>query len=88
MPAIPPVKVRFSNVGRQKMSWTAPIQRLYANSSVPLFDAMLREIKRKGALISHDIEINREGNIFAGFRIVGHWEVVKEPAMSGEATEG
>lgn len=69
------VVVSFSNVGRGKLSWTATLPRLDDAS-------MIREIKKRGALGSRDIDFSDDGSgggaiYVGGFRQVGEWRVVE-----------
>lgn len=67
--------VEFRNVGQNNLSWTAQMQRP-ANEA-----AIVRAIRKKGALMSRDIGIEFDplslsGSIYAGFRCVGRFEIV------------
>lgn len=73
-------KVRFTNVGRANMSWEADLSSRSES-------AMVREIRRKGALASRGIDF-AEGVIYVGgFRAVGMYEFV-DPAPAGGRREG
>lgn len=67
------MSIKFTDVGRNKKTWTADIE----NS----FDAIETEVNKSGALKSRNIEAvhgsKTNGLIFAGAGIVGRFEVVK-----------
>lgn len=63
-------RVNFVNVGRNKTNWSIELQDAVA------FDegVLVREVKKKGALMSNGIDIlveNGSGTVYAGFRPVG-----------------
>ncbi len=73
------VKVLFKDVGRRKASWEADL---------PVLDesALLRSISKNGGLASRDVDVtlNADGSgviIVGGFRVVGSFYLVGEPAM-------
>lgn len=64
--------VTFTDVGRNKRSWEAEL---------PLTEsAFIRSIKLHSALMSQGIEIDfkRGWIIVGGFRVVGHFEIIKQ----------
>jgi hypothetical protein len=73
--------INFKNIGRLKRSWTEVMP-------YPHLDKIAKAAKEKGALMSKDIQatydenadLNErcEGTIFAGFRPVGRFEVMKK----------
>ena len=68
-----PVRVKFSEVGRDKRNWEADIPHDGELSC----SAMVRSIKQHGAIVSHGIDFE-DGDIFVGgFRCVGHYEIVE-----------
>jgi len=74
--------VHFENVGRRKKSGSADI---------PLTEAaILKEIRRNGALMSRDIDFTLdldtgEGSIYAGFHVVGRIRVPDPAAVEVSA---
>jgi len=70
--------VKFIDVGRNKLSWTAQTAEVG-------FDWLYKQVKAKGALMSSDIAFRNEhgnGTIYAGVRAVGRFEVVTETVTS------
>jgi hypothetical protein len=60
-------KVKFLNVGRNKISWEAECD------GEPTYEWMFGQVKK--ALLSNDIDFTDNGEILAGFRTVGEFEV-------------
>lgn len=76
------IKVRFFDVGREKLSWIAELE--------PTGPALVRAVKHRGALMSRDFEVTLDLETGKGFvlvgaaRVVGHLEVVREAAPEAE----
>ncbi len=70
------MKIRFSNVGRDKKTWEDEIP---LDSEGYLAERqMYASVKRQSALMSADIDFSDSGEIYAGGRNVGKWEIVEE----------
>jgi hypothetical protein len=68
------VLVKFSNVGRNKKTWTANIP---CEGGTLDANAMIGSIRRSRALLSSSIDVDESGNVtVGGFRVVGRWDVV------------
>ena len=61
--------IHFSNVGRDKSSWTAEIKN-------PSESALAKEAKRGGRLMSRDVDVELNDDCSAGVVIVGGWRTV------------
>jgi len=68
------VEVVFKDVGPRKLSWTAMLKH-------PLtYGALFKEVKKRKALMSQDIDFADNGGIYVGFmRRVGSWERRETP---------
>lgn len=80
-PEVKPAKTKviFKDIGRDRRSWTKDFPR------DPSLEAIAKEAKRSGGLLSRDIEAvvdddGRTGAIFASFRPVGVFVILKETA--------
>lgn len=66
-------KVQFSNVGRDKKSWTAEVP---ANDDKTVSQGRLREaVRKQRAIMSKDVEFDNGGVFVGGFRIVGEYKL-------------
>jgi hypothetical protein len=75
--------VRFSNVGRNKKTWDAEIP---CENGVLDGVAMLKSIRKSGALMSRSVDIDDVGNIVVGgYRVVGRWDAIEglRPVVEG-----
>ncbi len=64
------VTVHFDRVGRNKETWSVALPRPLTHH------ALCREVKKKRALMSADIEFADDGGIYVGLiRRVGSWTV-------------
>ena len=71
------MKVKFTGVGRNKRSWEAATSKLD-------YTWLLNQVKRKGGLLSSNIEFDYleatgKGAIYAGWRVVGTFEATPDP---------
>lgn len=79
------IGVRFSKVGRRKLSWRAVLGEVTQ-------DTMVQEIKKNGGLMSSDIDFSLNETldggtvVVGGFRSVGTF-VLSRPLTSSETTE-
>lgn len=65
------MRIEFKNVGRDKRSWTETIEQ---QPTGPIIEKLVR---KSGSLMSRNIFIDiDEGKIYAGFRTVGHFELI------------
>ncbi len=77
------IVLKFTNVGRGKNNWTAEID---TDQPLPKIEGwILSQIKKHGGLIGRDVSIAydtgfRFGNIYAGFRKVGTFEIQEAAA--------
>lgn len=68
--------VQFNNVGRDKVSWSAQVKEVTE-------PALLREVKKKGVLMSRGVDVDFDASglsgciVVGGFRVVGHFIVVE-----------
>lgn len=63
------MKVRFNEVGRDKRSWVADISK-------PSEQAIAREAKRGGGLMSREVDAEICDSAAGGIITVGGWRVV------------
>lgn len=63
------MKIQFKEVGRNKKTWTAEVNELSES-------ALLREIKKSGALMSRGVDVVLDDGDTSGLIIVGGWRTV------------
>lgn len=74
------MKIRFKDVGRHKMSWTAEIEA--GLSEEDLATALCMSVEKNGRLMSRGIGVSYDddlqGTVLAGFRPVGTFGPLEE----------
>jgi hypothetical protein len=71
------ITIRFKDIGRRKVTWEIKLDQM------PTEPILERAVRKKGALLSHDISVSVQpgdtaGPVFAGMHHVGDWEVVPQ----------
>lgn len=64
------VKIQFTNVGRFSETWVAEIESFESS-------LIIREIRKKKALLSKEVYLDDDGGIYVGGRCVGCFAVVE-----------
>lgn len=65
------MKVKFTDVGGSKKSWEAT----YKDELTYTF--LYKQVKRNAAIMSNEISFTEYGEIVAGIRVVGKYEVIE-----------
>ena len=64
------VKIQFTNVGRSGKTWVVEISSFESS-------LIIREIRKKKALLSREVYLDDDGGIYVGGRCVGCFAVVE-----------
>lgn len=62
-------RIKFKEVGRNRLSWESRTKK------TPTDIVLIRIIRAKKAVISRGIEVDANGNIYSGVRVVGAYEI-------------